>query len=1200
MAITESELEISNKSYTNKDFPAIFTELMSIATKISNRFDPTSTNETDPFIILLKLLAFVGDKICYQVDKNILERFILSCTQDKSMRELTEMLGYTMHYYRAASTDVYFSYTFPEDLSINSILIPAFSTVVDTDNNIQYITTTNTSIDKETGTSSPVEVLQGVLKQLTILGSTTIQLENLDSHNRLYFPEIMVAENGVFVTQSGVGSDIWENVDNLNTQEYNAYCYKFNFDSSVNLPYIEFPEWINNIIGSGLEVKYLITDGEAGNVRSKSLTQLQRLYTSQDEASIEDSSIKVINNEAALNGMNPETIDEAYQGFQRTIGTFDTLVTCRDYANAIYNELDSNNNYIVSNVQVSDRRNDINYSSNVVTYTETGTTTKSFIEKTAEGQPIITPYELCLYPLKPIKESSFSVFNKAEKYKESFTRLADTSVIENYIEDSKTASHNYKILNTTDIFAIKNYYKLEAIISTTTKVNVIEQNEILVNINEALIKAYNARNVNFGDALAYDNLLSTIENADNRIKSVSLYEPEVTPVFYMANGQEVAVEDNTGTISNQFKAILSKNILSGKVSLFDYDTTFDYKYGQAKVSNQNMLNENVAYLTTNTNIGNISTDYTLKANEVIQFIAPNYISDVIYPYGVNYYLKLSNANKIDKDTEYKLSSGETLVLQYKDVNDNIIIVPYGAEHIIKPNFDLYTSAYKKANGQTPTKYGVSNNKYPTEYIDKTVYFFYTISTKEEIAHRTINEAKVDTTKYCYWHLNSSNNQIPWNQISQDTSYSYVLEEGEYFFSMDVNLNSIVAYGSGTSLTITGNMRNWNNDWTINKINDITELINDGISSFKDDFVLTRFTSDNYLQAIEQQIITLTEGDTIKPDTTLAIADNIFTTLSTTDFKYVFSNETEEYKLPSLGINWKGRALLDINMGPNVEQVLEGNQTIIGFDKNDDEIFEATSDNVLQSSVLKQLNGGTKVDITYTDLSLQKIYPSIYLYEDIGIDLAGEEISSIKEHYYKINFENTNEYRIVIPNIGKDAYIMFYTLNEELDNSLKLEFAEGIERLERVNSIQTELDYTIYLSQHKGISIIKIPAASFEDLDSFSYLNITYSSTNEETAKPSIIMSDVRFVDNINKYLYKNNNLTLNDLISFMKIEYPDSYKNFYQSHYLDTSKEIELSTDNTMDKASVFFDANNITNKWTIPQIDFEHSRITIARSSIK
>ena len=129
MSFTENELLISNKSYTNKDFEAVYTELLDLAKKISNKYDPASSNESDPFIVLLKLAAFVTDKVNYNIDKNILEKFMVSATQDKSMRELTEELGYNMHYYIAPETEI--SVRYPKGTSTtNSIKIPQFDAIV--------------------------------------------------------------------------------------------------------------------------------------------------------------------------------------------------------------------------------------------------------------------------------------------------------------------------------------------------------------------------------------------------------------------------------------------------------------------------------------------------------------------------------------------------------------------------------------------------------------------------------------------------------------------------------------------------------------------------------------------------------------------------------------------------------------------------------------------------------------------------------------------------------------------------------------------------------------------------------------------------------------------------------------------------------------------------------------------------------------
>ena len=77
---TEQELQINNKSYTNKDFNTIYPELLDLATKLTNKWDPTTSNESDPGVVLLKLGALLADKNNYNIDKNVLETFPLSVT----------------------------------------------------------------------------------------------------------------------------------------------------------------------------------------------------------------------------------------------------------------------------------------------------------------------------------------------------------------------------------------------------------------------------------------------------------------------------------------------------------------------------------------------------------------------------------------------------------------------------------------------------------------------------------------------------------------------------------------------------------------------------------------------------------------------------------------------------------------------------------------------------------------------------------------------------------------------------------------------------------------------------------------------------------------------------------------------------------------------------------------------------------------
>lgn len=693
MAITKTDLEISNISYTNKDFEAIYTELMDLAVKINNKMNPAESNEGDPFVVILKLLAFVSDKINYNIDKNILERFLTSATQEKSVRDLTSMLGYNMKYYQASTTSVICKYNFSgteeydetQQMSsrLNGIYIPQYTKFTDSTGSVMFVSTVGKYINPNSKSSEEIPVIQGELKNFTVLDSSTITLENLDEENRLFFPEPMVAENGVFISGGSSNDDSgdteWKIASNLNSVEYGSYRYEFGYDSKRKLPYIKFPEWINEIIGSGLTVDYIVTNGLDGNVSSKSITSITLSddylpHYQNADIKVTAENIGVLNTRPADNGQNPETINEAYTGFKKTIGTYDTLVTCRDYANAIYNALDEYSNNYVSNIQVADRRTDINYGCSVSTFSSTGVQTESIISKDSSWTPVISAYDLCLYPLTASNDFEKSVDSSLyEGYNKTFTSVYDTSKIEEELLDGglKCISHDYKRYKTGDIYAIKNYCNLEAVVSTVYKVNEVEQYDIILNIKNALAKNFNAREVDFGYDISTEKIREVMQNADGRIKNVDLYEPDMESVGYVINGvsdsryytmKEEPLKASDGSDSHWFKTIVAKNILAGRVELFNYDEAFNYGFGETSGS----VTDDIESFTSRTRIGSVGTSgYELKSNEVIELISPSYITDGnTYPYGINYYLKLNGDKSQDVNVTDVSFSDSTITVTY--------------------------------------------------------------------------------------------------------------------------------------------------------------------------------------------------------------------------------------------------------------------------------------------------------------------------------------------------------------------------------------------------------------------------------------------------------------------------------------------------------------------------------------------------------
>ena len=404
--ITQDELNAVRLSATKKDFYQIWNELLDLASKISERWDPQNTNESDPGIVLLKVLTAVADKLNYNVDINALEVFMPSAAQMESMRKITEMLGYNIKYYQSATTNVKITYTLNTSSPIQGVWkIDKFTNIKDVDDTINYVTLAERYIN-ENEYSVEIPCIEGELIECETDNDNIVSLLQLDDNNRYYLPETQIAENGILIfnVNDGQESEPWESVYNLNTQPLGKPCYKFGYDSKENLPYIQFPDDISNIIEDGLRIKYIRTNGVNGNISARTLYKMEKpvswqILNEDEEANTDKPYLNpdnyiVTNPSAAKNGANVETLTDAYNNFKKTIGTFDTLVTCRDYMNKIYQLTMSQTDTtpLVSNIIVSDIRDDINKAFTLCTFGSHGIEYKNTARNefaSAETQTIV-------------------------------------------------------------------------------------------------------------------------------------------------------------------------------------------------------------------------------------------------------------------------------------------------------------------------------------------------------------------------------------------------------------------------------------------------------------------------------------------------------------------------------------------------------------------------------------------------------------------------------------------------------------------------------------------------------------------------------------------------------------------------------------------------------------------------------------------
>ena len=673
--INKNEVQAVQLSPTARDFYQIWNELLETATKLSKRWDPTSTNESDPGIVLLKVLTAIADKLNYTVDKNILEAFMPSATQEEAMRKLCDMLVYNMKYYQSATTEIQISYTGEDELDANTgLTIPQFVNIKNTDEDVNYVTVEATTLYNDNPMKT-VEAIEGALVEVeTEDDENKVTTLNLDDNNRFYFPETQVAENGIFVTNStdGAGTpdfsenNLWTKVDNLNTQPLNTRCYKFGYDSKKNIPYIQFPDDINAIIADGLYINYIRTSGINGNISARFLNTIE--FTEDTESAENNllvaSNFSVTNTKIANNGRNQETLNDAYNNYKKTIGTFDTLVTCRDYMNKIYQMTVSTTDTtpLVSNVIVSDIRDDINRAIELCSFNEfgicyvdqslTNAEQHTYIDKDDPSKTAtvieyvdkINHFDLILYPFH-----IYNNLNTAKDFLNSFKYSAEnkTEIIAN-LDDNKAISHNIVSPDGGEIACIKIYLKLKATITTTKKVNSTEEKSILSAIKSALFNEFNMRKIDFGEELVFDSIYNCIQNADVRIKNVSLDEPIPYVKYCFCDGNEYGTHDTTSTLGRQaYNKLVLKNILAGRVPLFNYDENFEPSFAEAATVSGGTtirpIQESIVSLESSFT-PNVASGITLTENEVIRFRAPSFKTLKTYPAYINYYLHLTSGS----------------------------------------------------------------------------------------------------------------------------------------------------------------------------------------------------------------------------------------------------------------------------------------------------------------------------------------------------------------------------------------------------------------------------------------------------------------------------------------------------------------------------------------------------------------------------
>lgn len=97
--------------YTSRDYQSIVVDLLDAIPSLTDTW--TSREDSDPGIVLVKLMSALGDMLSYNFDKQALEYYAPTVTQRKNANKLFSLIGYPMHWYQASKTTVTLTYEPP-------------------------------------------------------------------------------------------------------------------------------------------------------------------------------------------------------------------------------------------------------------------------------------------------------------------------------------------------------------------------------------------------------------------------------------------------------------------------------------------------------------------------------------------------------------------------------------------------------------------------------------------------------------------------------------------------------------------------------------------------------------------------------------------------------------------------------------------------------------------------------------------------------------------------------------------------------------------------------------------------------------------------------------------------------------------------------------------------------------------------------
>lgn len=469
----------SKLSYTSRTFSEIRSELIEAIPSLTDKWQNFA--DDDPGIVLITLMASLGDMLNYNMDYQVLETFPSTATQRKNAARSYKLIGYQMQWFRSAKCTAVLTTESPVQVNV-----PAYSQFSTTDG-ISYSTVRDYNLQLVAGQNLTIDLVQGIPKV-----QQGMIADNITGAGRIYLLGQNVDQSNFYLV---IGQERWTQVDNFLSEPTTGRYFEFRVDEN-DLPYIQLAPYYAdfyelspaNIQSTDFTAKYLISSGSLGVIGENTLSRvITPLFTVQNSVATNITSF--VSNTGSVGGFDPETPEEAIVNSENYAVTPNSLVTLLDYTNAT-NKLDGIGKSIAVNMN----------------------STGGWVAGTTKPN---VPFELWIYGVTDDTEAEdFPAVDQAT------IQEINTMCLERGVDvyTGGTTSPNTGFFRQGLVQPIQ----LQVKVYTTTPTTSDQKEAISANIFNAIKEYFIPSSREFGETLIYVDIISQIVASDSKIRYIDL------------------------------------------------------------------------------------------------------------------------------------------------------------------------------------------------------------------------------------------------------------------------------------------------------------------------------------------------------------------------------------------------------------------------------------------------------------------------------------------------------------------------------------------------------------------------------------------------------------------------------------------------------------------------------------------------------